>query len=161
MQVRNIMHSGQRARSLWKIALFCGLLLGWSVPAAAQCSATTLGVAFGTYEPFSGSAVDSTGSIEVSCLVSLGYTVSLSTGSGGSYNPRALSSGGNTLNYNLFLDSARSTIWGDGSSGTSVASGEISVLLFPVSHTVYGRIPGGQNPVVGSYADTITVTVTF
>jgi len=29
------------------------------------------------------------------------------------------------------------------------------------SHTVYGRVPGAQNAHVGTYSDTIVVTLTF
>jgi spore coat protein U-like protein len=137
------------------------VLLLWAVNATAQCSATTLGVAFGTVDPFSGSAVDSTGSVTVNCLVSVGYSVSLSTGASNSYSPRTLVDGAKKLNYNLFLNAARSTIWGNGSSGTSTLSSSIGLLLLPNTHTIYGRIPGGQNPASGGYADTVTVTVTF
>ncbi|MCL5966951.1 MAG: spore coat protein U domain-containing protein [Deltaproteobacteria bacterium] len=31
----------------------------------------------------------------------------------------------------------------------------------PVTTTVYGRIPPGQNVSVGSYGDTLTVTITW
>lgn len=137
------------------------LLLLCSLKVTAQCSASTIGVAFGTIDPFSASTVDSTGTITVTCLVVNSYSVSLSTGASGTYSPRTLVSGANTLNYNLFLNSARSTIWGDGTGGTSLVSGSIGLLLLPNNHTIYGRIPGGQNLASGSYSDTITVTVTY
>lgn len=142
--------------------VLAGVLLAClALPANAQCSATTLGVAFGGYDPFSGASVDSTGTVTVTCLVINSYSVALSRGSSGSYSPRTLVSGGNALDYNLFLNSSRSTIWGDGTGGTGVISGSIGLLLLPNNHTIYGRIPGGQNPAAGSYADTITVTVTY
>lgn len=142
------------------LALAGVLLACLALPANAQCSATTLGVAFGGYDPFSGAAVDSAGTVTVTCLLNIGYSVSLSRGSSASYSPRTLVNGGNALDYNLFLDAARSTIWGDGTGGTSIVSDSIALLL-PNDHTIYGRIPGAQNPAAGSYADTITVTVTY
>lgn len=142
--------------------VLAGVLLAClALPANAQCSATTLGVAFGGYDPFSGASVDSTGTVTVTCLVVNSYTIALSAGGSGSYTPRTLVNGGNILDYNLFVDAARSTIWGDGTGGTSISSGSIGILLLPNDHTIYGRIPGGQNPAAGSYSDTITVTVTY
>lgn len=47
--------------------------------------------------------------------------------------------------------------WGDGSPGTATVNGSGTTHTF----TVYGRIPARQNAVVGSYSDTITVTITF
>lgn len=142
--------------------VFPGLALCLPLLAHANCSVSATNVAFGTYDPFSGSALDSTGTVTVDCgtLTSTQYTVSLSTGGNGTYFPRAMNSGGNTLPYNLYTDSAHTTIWGDGSGATATVSGSAS-LGNPKNHTVYGRIPGGENPVVGSYADSITATVTF
>ena len=137
------------------------LLAGLAIPVNAQCSATALGVDFGGYDPFSGAAVDSTGTVTVSCDIINTYSIALSTGGSGSYTPRTLFNGSYTLDYNLFVDSALSTIWGDGTGGTSTSSGSIGLLLLPNDHTIYGRIPGGQNPAAGSYSDTITVTVTY
>ena len=87
------------------------------------CVATTTGVAFGTYPLFSSTPTDSTATVTVSCVTATptaeSYTVSLSTGGSSSYN-RRLSSGLNTLNYNLYTDSTRLFVWGNGTSGTSV-----------------------------------------
>ena len=73
-----------------------------------------------------------------------------------------MASGSNTLNYNLYRDAARTTIWGDGSGGTSFF--QVSVLpLLPTSGTVtvYGRIPALQDAHTGSYSDSIVATITF
>jgi len=66
---------------------------------------------------------------------------------------------GSVLAYNLYLDSTRLTIWGDGTGGTGTFSGMGTGS--DVGTTVYGRIPAGQNVAVGTYSDLITVTVTF
>lgn len=145
----------------WRCAAITLALCIWATPTAAQCSASANSVAFGNYNALSGLAVDSVGSVSVSCLLSLGYTVSLSSGGAGSFSPRQLINGGNTLNYNLYTDPTYLTIWGDGSGGTATVSGSIGLLLLPVNHVVYGRIPAGQNAAAGSYTDTISVTVTY
>jgi spore coat protein U-like protein len=46
------------------------------------------------------------------------FTVKLSTGGSGSYT-RQMTSGAAHLNYKIYTDSARSSIWGDGTGGTS------------------------------------------
>ncbi len=142
--------------------LLAGLaLLFWALPAASQCSVSASSVAYGSYDPLAALPVDSVGTVTVSCALSLGYNIALSTGGAGSFSPRKLSNGPDTLNYNLYTDPTYLTIWGDGSGGTATVSGAIGLLLLPINHTVYGRIPGGQNAAAGSYSDTITVTVTY
>jgi spore coat protein U-like protein len=70
------------------------------------------------------------------------------------------SSGGSTLNYNLFTTGAHAVVWGDGTSSTATlgntGNGAAQTL------TIYGRIPAGQTTVpAGSYADTVAVTITY
>jgi spore coat protein U-like protein len=142
--------------------------------AAMNCTVTVSGVAFGTYDPVPTSPDDSTGTITVRCVHtgrggadSTNYTVTLSTGGGLSYAPRKLSAGAATLNYNLFRDAGRTQIWGNGTGGTTIITGNIKVgpgagnNTRTVNHTVYGRIPAQQDPDAGNYADSILVTLTF
>lgn len=149
--------------------LRAALAVALSAPAAANaapsCSIdSVVGVAFGAYNVFSASPLDSTGSITYSCsgageadLVA----VELSRGGAPGFSPRLLAQAALTLDYNLYLDAARTTIWGDGSGGTSrytlVGTGNNDSVVV----TIYGRIPAGQNASVGVYGDTITVTLQY
>lgn len=149
------------------------LLAGSDARAAADCTASTAAVAFGTYDPLATAADDSTGRVTVVCTYvsggtsQVGFTVALSAGGSGSYAQRRLRAGTPVLNYNLYTDTARSRIWGNGSNGTSVASGSFTIgpgvgnRRREAAYTVYGRIPALQDVAPGSYADTITVTLTF
>lgn len=135
---------------------------------ALTCSLSAVATSFGTYNPFSAVPLDSAGSVTVTCenLVSLlvSYSVQLSPGSSGSYLPRSLSGPGYQLDYNLYTDAARSSVWGDGSGATAtINDGYLLGALLPVvrSYTVYGRMPAGQNVAPGSYGDTITVTINY
>jgi len=101
-------------------------------------------------------ATDITGTVDVSCDISSPYTISLSTGAG-TYASRTMTGSSGTLVYNLYVDATRLSIWGDGSPGTGTVGGTANTA----SHTVYGRIPARQNAPVGSYTDTIIVTLTF
>ena len=80
-------------------------------------------------------------------------------GLAGSYAARALSMGNERLLYNLYLDAARTIVWGDGTGGSQAGPG---VTTHGAGGTttayVFGRIKAGQDVAVGVYADTIRVT---
>ncbi|MET0517905.1 MAG: spore coat U domain-containing protein [Burkholderiaceae bacterium] len=134
------------------------------------CTTTTSNVAFGSYNPLAFGNLDSTGSVLISCggvaSVLLPYNLAISTGGSGSYAARRMSSGGYTLNYNLYADPAYTTIFGDGSGSSVIKSGSFTLDLLGLSpnqlHTVYGRVPGRQLTVApGVYTDSINVTLTY
>jgi spore coat protein U-like protein len=128
----------------------------------ADCNLSATNLSFGTYDAASGSPLDATSAVSVYCSNGLSYDVALNIGSGGgTFVTRTLADGGNTLNYNLYSNAGRSTIWGDGTGSTAIVSGSGTGLLSAVTHNVYGRVASGQDRAVGSYASTITVTVTF
>lgn len=155
-------------RLAWMLALALGLDCG-PAQAAANCSVSATPVAYGSYNPFSASATDSTGVVTVACtlggIISLlvSYNIKLSTGGSGSYGPRQMSSGANTLNYNLYTTTGRTTVWGNGTSSTGTISDGylLGIGTTTRNYTVYGRVPALQNVYSGSYADTITVTVDY
>jgi spore coat protein U-like protein len=133
----------------------------------ASCTVSASSVAFGTYNPTSATALDSTGTVTVTCIALVGllvnWTITLNQGGSGNYLPRQMSSGAHTLNYNLYLDPARSTVWGNGNSGTSYVSDGLTLLIGSnnKSYYVYGAIPALQNAAAGNYLDTITVTMDY
>ena len=67
-----------------------------------------------------------------------------------------MSGGSATLNYQLYSDAARTTVWGDDTYGNSVSTSGTDVDL-----SVYGRIPGQQNVPAGSYSDVLTITISY
>ncbi len=160
-----------------KLAGWCLLLcLGWlpqnswALCLGCSCNVQSVSnVAFGNYSPFSSGDIDVTGEIRVRCISTVGLFASidlkLSTGASGSYTPRTMMSGSNTLNYNLYTNSSRTNIWGDGTGGTSIVTNSFTLLAltaFTTSDTVYARLPAGQtSAAVGSYSDTITLTVEY
>jgi spore coat protein U-like protein len=93
--------------------------------------------------------------------------VTLSTGGGGSFAPRRLRAGTALLGYNLWSDPARSSIWGNGSSGTVIVSGLLKVGpgvgngVRTAVHPIYGRIPALQDAAEGDYLDSIVATLTY
>jgi spore coat protein U-like protein len=142
-------------RLVFLVAAAVALLASPRARAACTINTTSV-VAFGVYDPSSGTPTDSTGAITYTCTTTA--LVTLSTGGSGTYNPRSLSSGANTITYNLYADAARTQVWGDFSAGTTlrIAGAGTNVVL-----SVFGRIPTAQNPNPGSYSDTIVVTFFF
>lgn len=150
--------------------LLVALLVPW--PAAAQlysCDVSAVGVSFGSYDPLAFSDTESTGEVSVTCsllgLTSLlvNYEIELSTGGSGSYFPREMVAGTHTLEFQLYTDAARTTVWGDGSGATYTVSDGYLLGLGDVTrhYSVYGTLPANQMVAAGSYADTITVTVNY
>lgn len=147
-------------------------LAAWGGAWAATCSTSATGVAFGSYDRLGALPLDSTGTVTVICnsLLGLGleavnYQIRLSAGGSGSFTARRMSSGGNTLNYNLYTDSAHLSVWGDGTGATSISTDGYSFNLLSgpktKNYTVYGRMSVGQNVPAGAYSDSITVTVSY
>lgn len=156
------------ARSLLFTALaILLLLLALSdKPCWAACSVSTSNVAFGNY---SGTQTDSNGTVSVTCstfmMATFNYTITIATGLSNSFNPRQMANGSNRLNYNLYTDSTRITVWGNGTNGTATVSDSITVMFMMQAtkdYPVYSRIPSGQGPLPGSYSDPgIFVTITY
>ncbi len=135
--------------------------------AAATCDVSANGVAFGAYDSIGNAQRDTSGTISVTCSGTLGdnvsYSIQLNAGAG-TYANRRISTGAVNLNYNLYVDSSRSQIWGDGSGGTSVVHDSYALTQTSVTrqYTIYGRIPTGQNQAnAGSYLENIIVTLSY
>ncbi len=125
-----------------------------------SCAVSASDLAFGSYDAGSGAPVTATTILQVTCTNALAYAVALDGGTT-THDPvnRAMSDGTHNLTYGLYTTSGYGTIWGDASAGTSTVSGNGSGMAQPL--TVYGRIPTAQFVTPGSYADRVTVTVTY
>lgn len=138
------------------------LLLAFAGRAEAACTISTTPVNFGSYDVFNTSATPANGTITYRCgAADHNITISISTGSSGSFANRTMKKITENLTYNLYLDTAFATVWGDGSGTT----GQYSIKNPPngtdVPLTVYGRVPALQDVSVGSYSDTVIATINF
>ena len=154
----------------WMIA---AIVFPVSAFAAVTCTPTNNSMLFGTYNPLTAGNLDSTATFVITCSnttnqVTVTYTAALS---GQALRQLAPPLGTDRLNYNLYTDSTRATIWGDGTGGTGTITGTITVpkksTATTAAITYYGRITPGQDvsaTASGSapttYSQSLTITVT-
>lgn len=129
---------------------------------SATCSVTTGPVAFGTYDPVSASPDDDgVGTVTVTCTNGTGYSIALGDGTyySGGRRMRSSTTTYEYLNYALYQDAGRTTLWGDGTPDAVMGSltGDGSAQAY----SVYGRVAAGQYVKADSYADTVVVTVSY
>lgn len=116
-------------------------------------------LAFGEYDPLSAAHADSSSTLSYRCPASQPVRISLDAGLAGSFEARAMTMGAERLLYNLYLDAARTIVWGDGTGGSRVGPGVIARgALGTTTAYVFGRVFAGQDAAAGVYGDTIRVT---
>lgn len=124
---------------------------------ACEISTSPTTLDFGTQGVLSAN-VDSTSTLSVTCTTAAPYNIGFNGGASGNVNARTMTDGTDFVGYQLYLEAARTTVWGDTVGTDTVAStGTGSVQQF----TVYGRVPAQATPPAGTYNDTVTVTVTY
>ena len=153
----------------WRTEFGCALLVLAS-PAAAvtTCNGANASLAFGVYDGFATAHLDTQSNIVVTCTRIGGpptATISIALGpsvSSGAIAIRYLR-GPDQLNYNLFRDATRSTIWGN-TTGVDTVTQSLTLAnnaTGSTSFTVFGRIFAQQDVRVGTYADSLLITVSY
>lgn len=141
---------------------FAGVI-GFFGSANAVCSISATSIVFGTYDTLSPVPLDIVGNIVYRCgSQDHDITISLDRGGAPSFSQRRMVKGTEPLFYNLYRDAARTVIWGDGTGGTQTyfihnPQQNNQDIIVPV----YGRIPGSQDVSVGSFSNTIVMTLNF
>ncbi len=136
--------------------LAVALLVAAIAPAAeAACTIAVTGPSFGVYSPFEAAPLDAAGSVTLSCTSPA--MVGMGPGMSGNWQNRQMRSGSSRLNYNLYVDAARTTIWGEpgGPNDVDVPAGQ------NVRVPIFGRVFSLQDVVPGSYSDTVMLIVHF
>ena len=128
--------------------------------ADAACTISSTAVLFGNYDVFATSPRDSTGTVSYQCDRGTNVRITLTRGSSPTYVPRTLLKGIDVLAYNIFLDPARSQVWGDETQGTVAYYAHVSANR-TTDVTMHGRIPAAQDSASGPYSDTLTAIINF
>jgi spore coat protein U-like protein len=143
-------------------------LFAISAPALAAGACTiqslpTLG--FANYDVFVGAPTLTSGIATIHCTGS-GSLPSFTVGIGQSATSSSISGrqmaqtgAGATgrLNYNIYKDGGYSNLWGDGTAGTTPLV--VTTAGPNTTVPVYGKIDPGQDAPVGSYKDTVIMSV--
>jgi spore coat protein U-like protein len=104
-------------------------------------------------------ALSATANILVTCTSGTPYTVELSAGggTGATTAVRKMTSGANTVNYSIYKEVAHTNVFGTGATEKVSATGNAAAQTY----TAYGLVPIQTTPPIGTYIDTVTVTVTY
>jgi spore coat protein U-like protein len=151
------------------LAVFLFVLSGAPANAVVVCTMSATNVAFGdvSVAASTNAGLTAVGAIVLSCIGtgSTNYAIALSPGANNQYSPRQMPLINDPiarLPYNLYSETALSSIWGNGVAGTTLVNGTINmrtdrivILPFPV----YGRVEPRTVPAAGDYADIITATL--
>ena len=133
----------------------------------ANCLVSASNLAFGAYDPSSATDLDVNTTVSVRCTKDTPFTVALNAGvtSGATLAQRRMTNGTDFMNYNLYTNGARTTVFGDATGGTATVGGTGAGLGVAQTQSVdvFGRIPAGQSTLsIGTYTEaTITATVTY
>ena len=152
--------------------------LGGATPVLAQtsCTGSNVSLAFGPYDVASPTSLDSQAVMTITCTrtnipgVPPNPRVTVTVGVGasqtsGSIQNRQLgrAGGGAVLNYNIYLDAGRLSVWGN-APGTDTAAQTLNIpnkATRTASFTFYGRVFAGQDVSAGFYNDSLLVTVDY
>lgn len=128
-----------------------------------NCTISTAPVNFGAYDPVAGNAtasLDGIGTLTVTCTKGATAHVGLNGGGNVQGSTRRMRQSGTAyLTYEIYKDSGRTTVWGDGFSDNLDIGAAPN--RNPRTFTAYGRVPSGQDATVGTYTDTVMATVNF
>ncbi len=134
-----------------------------STDVSLSCSMTVGAMGFANYDPSSVEDLLGTATIESTCTaggtakITLGEGSSADTGSTPGAPDRRMVLGSEYLSYAIYSDTNRTTVWGN----TAATGKGITGTGSAANTTVYGKITAGQAVGSGSFADSVTVTLTY
>jgi spore coat protein U-like protein len=136
------------------------VVAAFALPArAGNCRIHVGALAFGTYDPFSPVPLDALGTVGYDCRNEPGAVIALGRGSSPTFSPRTLRNGaGAVLEYDVYVDAARTAIFGDGSAPGTVVQAVDDKRQTAV---LYARIRAGQQAAPGAYSDTLVISILF
>lgn len=154
----------------WALILLAAIVASVPTPAQActlcSCTSSVSSLSFAAYDPLSPTPRDASALVSLDCtgIVALFGLVEVKAGTGVSGNQlqRTMVRSGKVLNYNIYANSLRTQLLGDGLGSTTTLTSSLNGLLFfSTSMPLYGRVPAGQWVPAGTYSDTVVITVQY
>ncbi len=155
--------------TVWRLAVVWTLALVAQPAAAQTCTFGVTNEVFANVDVIAGGAVDTTATLSVNCTGGVALTTvrilpSIGAGSGGATAAarQMLGPGGATLNYQLYQDTGRTTVWGSYDWAFAATPPTIDLALNAggsgsTTRTIFGRVLGGQTTAPsGAYASNFT-----
>jgi len=139
-------------------------VLATSAASAGVCAVTSVtAVSFGAYDVFAAAPLVFAGSVTYECsdvdpsdrIVIEIDGIADATGWRSMAGPRS------PLAYQLYLDAARTVVWGNGAGGSATYGPVVPVGGSPTTIPIYGRVPARQDVTAGAYDDAVVVTLNF
>jgi spore coat protein U-like protein len=111
-------------------------------------------------------ADDQTGDIVIRCTKgTTGITIDLGNGAHNTGQQRRmvnLTSTSAFINYEVYKETGRTSIWGAGDGGTVRSGADLNGTGNVVAVSMYGRIPPAQlSAIAGAYVDILVSTINF
>jgi spore coat protein U-like protein len=136
------------------------------------CTVDVRPLSFGYYDPLAGAPLDAVSQVIYVCgnlddrakpeNGNKAIRIEMTTGTAGQFTPRYMSAGPTDhLEYNIYLDATRTTIWGQGAFGTDVYIDSNPPNKTSVTVPVFGRVRQLQDVPEGQYVDVLTVRILF
>ena len=124
---------------------------------ASACTVGTATLDFGTYVAGSTTLVDAPGTISYTGCYSSTVTIELDLGLNAASAKRNMKQGTSLLNYEIYQDSGRKTVFATGADAKSITTDATGAGSVPI----YGRIFKSQGVAPGTYTDTVGIVLTF
>ena len=113
---------------------------------------TNWNLVFGNY---SGAQIDADANVHIHCTKPIAVFLQLNRGLNSGVT-RRMANGAARLNYDLYTDAARTTVW-DANPGQLISE----PIRQDRDNPIYGRLFANQNPLGGAYSDTIVATILY
>ncbi|WP_424770005.1 Csu type fimbrial protein [Pontixanthobacter sp.] len=135
-----------------------------SMPVSGQvvnrCGVRATPMDFGTINPRRTGPIDATATVTVRCTVFQYVQIRMDNGQNAIGNQRRMVNGsGEFIEYNVYLNAARTFRWGPAPGGYMLAGNTAGIS--DIGLTAYGRIDALPAGVNGAYSDVVTVSVIF
>jgi spore coat protein U-like protein len=161
MTLRNLLRTVQGAAALAMLASAAPVSadsttfqVSATVARVCTISATNISITYDPVVTHASAAALGTGTVTVACTRGETYRVSLDNGVNYAAGRRMqLGATGQYLNYALYQPDDATT-WDTTNQYSDTAATRDAVAL-----TVHARVPGGQDPIVGTYTDTVVADI--